>query len=222
MWTIKLKLNHKDCPIVTRCVKFKVIVLSYPSISYEKKGKKFATTICRFQSEDEEAKKRFIEDLKADKRIVNLEVYGEVFIYEINLGKEGEHVMLYHNKELFFIKPTINHYDGHEYWEVASWKRALLEKFSKELEKHMDIFSILKLEESPLKEIYFPSVMPQLSKKQKKALETAYSNGYYSYPRKITLKRLAKIAGVGISTFQEHLRKAELKILPILIEQQIT
>ena len=37
MWITKLKLMHKDCPIVTRCKKFKLIVLSYPSTWYEKK-----------------------------------------------------------------------------------------------------------------------------------------------------------------------------------------
>ena len=85
----------------------------------------------------------------------------------------------------------------------------------------MDICEILKMENSPLTDVYFPNVMPKLSKHQKTALEIAYNNGYYSYPRKITLEQLAKIAKVGISTFQEHLRKAELKLLPVIIEQQI-
>ena len=51
--------------------------------------------------------------------------------------------------------------------------------------------------------------------------ELAYENGYYSYPRKITLKKLAGLAKIGISTFQEHLRKAELKLLPTIIEYQM-
>ncbi|MBI4452821.1 helix-turn-helix domain-containing protein [Candidatus Woesearchaeota archaeon] len=221
MWITKLKLKHEDCPIVNRCVKFNILVLSYPSTWYEKNGKRFATTTCYFQSNDESQKKKFIEDLKADRRITNLEVSGDVFTYEINLGKEGEHVMLYHNKNIIFVKPAVNHYDGHEYWEVACWKREELEKFIKELKAHMDVCEILKLENSPLTDIYFPNVMPKLSKSQKEALEIAYINGYYSYPRKVTLEQLAKIAKKGISTFQEHLRKAELKLLPVIIEYQI-
>ena len=152
---------------------------------------------------------------------VNLETSGDVFTYEINLGKEGEHVMLYHNKSILFVKPTINHYDGHEYWEVASWKREELENFIKELKGHMDVCKIIKLENSKLTDVYFPNTMPKLSKHQKIALELAYLNGYYSYPRKIHLNELAKIAKIGISTFQEHLRKAELKLLPAIIEYQI-
>ena len=221
MWITKLKLKHQDCPIVNRCERFNLIVLSYPSTWYEKKNKKFATTTCYFQSNDEKQKKKFIDDLKSDKRISNLEVSGDVFTYEINLGKEGEHVMLYHNKDIIFVKPTVNHYDGHEYWEVASWKREELENFIKALKSHMDICEIMRLENSPLTDVYFPNVMPKLSKHQKTALELAYRNGYYSYPRQITLEQLAKIAKIGISTFQEHLRKAELKLLPVIIEQQI-
>lgn len=221
MWITKLQLRHEDCPIVTRCQKFKLIVFSYPSTWYEKKGKKYATTTCYFQSTDEIQKQKFIKDLKADKRITNLDISGDIFTYEIDLGKEGEHVMLYHKQQIFFIKPVINHYDGHEYWEVASWKREFLQNFIDALEKHMDVCNILKLENSHLSDVYFPNVMPRLSKGQKRAIELAYLNGYYSYPRKISLEGLAKIAGVGISTFQEHLRKAELKLLPTIIEYQL-
>jgi len=221
MWITKLKLQHKDCPIVTRCKKFHLIVFSYPSTWYEKKDHKFATTTCYFQSQDEVKKKKFLVDLKADKRITQLEAAGDTFTYEINLGKKGEHVMLYRPQQIFFVKPTINHFDGHEYWEVASWKREELEKFISNLKEHMDVATILKMEHSSLTDVYFPNVMPKVSVQQKKALELAYQHGYYSYPRKIKLEQLAKIAKVGLSTFQEHLRKAELRLLPVIIEQQL-
>lgn len=221
MWVTKLQLRHEDCPIVTRCQKFKLLVYSYPSTWYSKKDHKFATTTCYFQSPDEHAKAKFIADLHADKRITNLECSGDIFTYEIDLGREGEHVMLYHTKNIFFMKPVVNHYDGHEYWEVAAWKKEELQKFIKSLEGHMDVCVILKIEKGPLTDVYFPNVMPKLSKNQKKAIELAYMNGYYSYPRKATLEKLAGIAHVGISTFQEHLRKAELKLLPVLVEHQM-
>jgi len=219
MWMTKLRLKHKDCPIVNRCEQFKLLVYSYPSHWYEKKGKKFATTTCYFSSPDEQ-NKRFLFDLKKDKRITHLEISNDIFTYEIDLGRKGEHVMLYRNQQIFFVKPTINHFDGHEYWEVASWKKEELQKFIAMLRKHMDICEILQLKQAPLTDIYFPNVMPSISKSQKKALELAHLHGYYSYPRKITLEKLAKLSKIGISTFQEHLRKAELRLLPVLIEQQ--
>jgi predicted DNA binding protein len=221
MWITKLQLQHNDCPIVSRCKKYNLLVFSYPSTWYKKNNNKLATTTCYFQSENKNKKELFIKDLKADKRITNLEVSKDIFTYEINLKKQGEHVMLYHTKEIFFIKPTINHFDGYEYWEVASWTKETLQSFIKELKNHMNICNIQKIEKSPLTDIYFPNIMPKISIKQKQALGLAYLHGYYSYPRKVTLEKLAKLAKIGTSTFQEHLRKAEIKLLPVIIEQQI-
>ena len=221
MWIAKLKLRHKDCPIVTRCQKYKIIVLSYPSSWYERKGKKYATTTCYFQSSSEIQKKKYYQDLKKDRRITNCEISGDTFTYEIALDEYGEHVMLYYTRQLFFVKPTINHYDGHEYWEVASWKKKVLQAFFQALKGHMDVCIILKLARTPLTDIYFPNVMPKLSKNQKRCISLAYELEYYSYPRKITLEKLAKAAKISLSTYQEHLRKAELKLLPVILEHQL-
>ena len=59
--------------------------------------------------------------------------------------------------------------------------------------------------------------MPFLSKNQRKALELAFANGYYDYPRKIELKDLAKQMNLSLSTYREHLRRAEKKVMPDLI-----
>ena len=211
---------HKDCPVVPRCKKFKLIVLSYPSTWYEKDENKFATTTCFFQSGDEKKKKQFLNALKSDKRLTKLEISGDIFTYEIDLGKKGQHVMLYHTKNIFFVKPVVNHSDGHEYWEVAAWEKSVLQKFIQSLQKQMDSCSIMKMENTKLSDVYFPNVMPKISKQQRMAIDLAYANGYYSYPRKTTLEKLAKIAKLRISTFQEHLRKAELKLLPVIIKYQ--
>ena len=59
--------------------------------------------------------------------------------------------------------------------------------------------------------------MPFLTKGQKRAIELATQRGYYNFPRKTELKHLAKEAGISLSTFREHLRKAEKKVMPDLI-----
>ena len=218
MWVISLKLRHDDCPIVTRCQKFKLNVLSYPSSWYEKNGKKFATTTCYFQNSKELQKHQYLKALRADKRITRLEVAGDIFTFEINLGSKGEHVMLYHTRNIFFVKPVVNNLDGHEYWHVAAWTKPELDVFVKNLQKKMDVCEILEVKNSKLTDVYFPNVMPKLTKQQKMAIELAQENGYYEYPRKITLEKLARRATVKLSTFQEHLRKAELKLLPVIIQ----
>ena len=62
--------------------------------------------------------------------------------------------------------------------------------------------------------------IPKLTNKQRFAVELAIEKGYYEYPRKISVQELAKISKSPRSTFQEHLRKAESKLMKILLQSQ--
>ena len=75
---------------------------------------------------------------------------------------------------------------------------------------------LLSIKKEELPNLYVPTVMPKLTKKQKDAITLALSHDYYSFPRKTDLEKLAKIMSVSRVTFQEHLRKAETKLLPSL------
>ncbi len=220
MWQMKLKVKHNDCPVVTRLEKFHFNVLSYPSTWYKHGREKRVTHIC-FMQGSPEAKTAFLKDFEKDKDLVRLEVEGDVFTYEYRLRRGGQHVQLYYNAKMVFVEPVLNSPDGHEYWHVASWDREVLSKFYRDLLDNMDYVEILSLKESKLKNVYFPNIMPSLSKEQEKAATLAYEHGYYHYPRRIALRQLAKIAGVSLSTFQENLRRAEIVLLPHLIEQRI-
>jgi predicted DNA binding protein len=58
-----------------------------------------------------------------------------------------------------------------------------------------------------------------LTEKQVGALLTAYKNGYYRLPRKTDVKTIAAKQNVARTTFQEHLRKAECKVISTMIPQ---
>jgi len=73
---------------------------------------------------------------------------------------------------------------------------------------------MIKINKEKITNISFTTTLPELTKKQKQAFEVAMHNGYYEYPRTVELKQLAKIMKVSYSTYQEHLRKAESKIIP--------
>ncbi len=47
----------------------------------------------------------------------------------------------------------------------------------------------------------------------------AVKEGYYDYPRKIYLEKLAQISRVKRQSFQENLRRAEKKLVPFLTER---
>lgn len=64
---------------------------------------------------------------------------------------------------------------------------------------------------------------PCLTPKQEEVLLRAYELGYYSYPRKIDLKELAKRLNLSPSTVAELLRKSEIKLIKrYLIEEYFT
>jgi predicted DNA binding protein len=56
-----------------------------------------------------------------------------------------------------------------------------------------------------------------LTSKKLKALTLAFNSGYYELPRKIYLENLAKEMNIHRRTFEEHLRKAEKKIMVYII-----
>jgi len=56
-----------------------------------------------------------------------------------------------------------------------------------------------------------------LTRKQSDALLAAYRLGYYHSPRQVTTEHIAASTGVGRTTYEEHLRKAENRVIAALI-----
>jgi|TARA_Y100000034_G_scaffold25723_1_gene30602 predicted DNA binding protein len=59
----------------------------------------------------------------------------------------------------------------------------------------------------------------QLTDKQLHSINLAVAYGYYNWPRKVTLEELATVRKVSRRTYQDHLRKAEEKILRKIVEE---
>jgi len=57
----------------------------------------------------------------------------------------------------------------------------------------------------------------RLTEKQIKAFLGAYDSGYYRIPKKITAAELARKIHLSRTTFEEHLRKAENKVLSAIV-----
>ncbi len=216
MWIAKLRIRHKDCVIGSRCKRFNCISIGVPFNSYSDKKFQYFSHFETLVGKEEDIKK-FIQDLKNDKTIENLEIEGNSLFFVNKVPTKTKIPTTHYNPKTFFIKPVVVDKEGYEYWEIGSWKKELLSDFIVNLEKEDFEIKLLKMENSKLNNIYFPQVMPNLTINQKKALELAYEFGYYNYPRKIELKDLAKKANISLSTFREHLRRAEKRIMPDLI-----
>lgn len=66
------------------------------------------------------------------------------------------------------------------------------------------------------------TALPTLSDGQREALSLAVEAGYYEIPRETTTEEIATEMGVSRRTFEEHLRRAENKIVKNLLQYLLT
>ena len=214
MWLAKFKNWHKDCIIRPRCVKYNVTDLVYLVNSWIEKGKFHYTELHILQGKEEDIKK-FASDLKKDKSFIKFEQKGN-YIMTLNVKPfNNKFYSVVFDPKLVYVKPVVQRADGYEDWELACWDKEPLMSIMKIPTFDMKLKSIEKVK---LTNLFVPQIYPKLSPKQKEAIETAIKNGYYNYPRKIELVKLAKIMKISRQTYQEHLRKAEIKLIPFLTE----
>jgi len=62
------------------------------------------------------------------------------------------------------------------------------------------------------------TALPSLSDGQQRALSTAVDAGYYEIPRESTTGEIAEELGISRRTFEEHLRRAENKIVKNILK----
>ena len=214
MWLAKLRIKH-DCTIGSRCEKFSCTAYSIPLGIWHDKNHEY--TIERHIIEgDNKNTKAFLDDLQTDRRVKNLEISKNTVFFIGVMGKKKIPTS-YWNQKIIFVKPVFVDRKGYEHWEIASWRKENLANFIKNLEKDKEMNVVIeKIHEIKLEDVYFPKLMPKLSERQKRAFELAVEHGYYNFPRKIGLEGLAKAMKVSVSTLQEHLRRAEEKIIPTM------
>jgi predicted DNA binding protein len=213
MWVTKIKFSAKETLIGSKAEKYKVNLFAFPlSYTYEKNWILVHITGNIFG--EEKNKKDFLKELKKDKRVINFEINNDFFIGTI---KEPLFFKTMYNKDMISIAPALISDKGYDIFIVGSFKRDVLIKLAKTLEKNRD-GELISIENKKINSISITKIGPELTEKQKKAIEIAIKNGYYNSPRKIDVKKLAKLSGLSFSTYQVHLRKAESKLIPYFFE----
>lgn len=125
------------------------------------------------------------------------------------------------NLDILHISP-INYYEGWEYHRVIAFRQDDITKLIDNLQECSYIPWILRkvpfsgfTEESMT--VRTETLFANLTDFQTDAVLTAHSHGYYKIPRSANVKTISNNIGVRRTTFQEHLRKAENKIIQALI-----
>jgi len=108
--------------------------------------------------------------------------------------------------------------DGVETWYLMAHKdRQEVKRVIREVEEagHADI-DIKSITSKHQPSGNHETNLQQLSVRQREIFEFARNNGYYQWPRGVTARELAAELGISKTTFLEHLRKAEAKLLTSL------
>ncbi|MDD1773521.1 MAG: helix-turn-helix domain-containing protein [Methanomassiliicoccales archaeon] len=118
----------------------------------------------------------------------------------------------------WYVPPSVFH-GGWEYYKIMTWRRENVSRLVRSIEGiggTVKLVSIKPLGEQGLAGescLTSGSIVAGLTGKQIDALAKAYQMGYFETPARIDADAMAKRVGLSRSTFAEHLRKAESKVL---------
>jgi len=115
------------------------------------------------------------------------------------------------------LQPTTYH-EGWEWYRMISFSQKDIKATFDELAKFSkyEIISRTTRPDYSVRETFVVStnkLFGELTGKQRDALAAALDNGYYRVPKKVTTDEIAHQMGQPRTTYEEHLRKAESKVL---------
>lgn len=206
-----------------KCRAFHIELLAIP-LDYYTQGDTILYSRMATLFGDEHQIKKFMEALKHDRDVVKFEQQGSTLVLTSKKPLTERIPSSLLGRNVFLTKPVFHDQEGYEYYEVGSTVKKHLMTFIQEVKTDvhdLEFFRIMKIEQVKCKDIYFPSFLPKLTDPQKRALNLAIIRGYYNYPRKVELKQLADETKCSLSTFREHLRRAEKKVMPDLLRTLI-
>lgn len=213
MWVARIKLSGAGTLIGSKTAKHKVNLFGFPlSYYYEKDW--IIVHIAGTLLGKEENKKRFVKELKKEARTIDFELNNDFFIGTI---REPIYAKDIYNKEIIHLAPALISEFGYEIITVGCFQREPLNRIIRLVQKTHKA-ELISIQQKKIKSVSIMGIHPELTDKQKQAMELAIKHGYYFSPRRIDLPKLAKIAGISYSTFQVHLRKAEAKLIPYFFE----
>lgn len=210
MWTVLFRVDHKNCFYSKPLSKYGLESYVYFIHKYYKKNEFRSIGLAIFKEVNDNVK-NFVEEINSDSRVIK--VHNEGNMYYV-LAKGNDDVALGIDKDFLMLKPAFFK-DGFEYWNFSSLSKKKIQEFCKKIGTISDI-NIISLKESTPKVVIY-NAKPDIKIDQKEAFKLARLEGYYDFPRKISLKDLAKKYNIARTTFSSHLRKAEKKILSEIV-----
>ncbi|SDL96345.1 hypothetical protein SAMN04487949_0326 [Halogranum gelatinilyticum] len=95
----------------------------------------------------------------------------------------------------------------------ACYRDLVADGYTVDVESKREVTSVR--QDAPL--LTLADVLPTLTERQRQVLHTAVDGGYYEIPRETTTEAIAAAVGVERRTAEEHLRRAENKLVASLV-----
>lgn len=210
MWVAKFSFDASKALIGGLAVKNKVFLNLYPFYIQEQKDH---VRVSFFIVLRHDHIKKFARELKKSENIVFCNQKGRFLIGQ---AIEPLKYSILYDPEIIHLKPwVVDGENSEETFVVGSRKRKYLSHIA-DVIKHKHLGKLNYIKWMDISDLFMVNVMPKITEKQRTAMELAVKQGYYNYPRKTTLRCLAKMMNLSYATFHAHLRKAEQKMLPSL------
>ncbi len=216
MWVAEFKVWHESSEVLALTRKYDVSVQSIYLNVYKERGKTVISKVLAVNGRDAQA---YIADvLKTMRRYRIRHAERNYVFFSVPHDSLSYHTLIL-GESVFFIKPFVLK-DGFEYWTVASWDKKSIQHLFRKIRSTAEKATIemLGLKEEDVN-LFLPDVLQKLSDRQFEVMRRAAELGYYSYPRKIDLKQLARKMKLSPSALREHLRLAEAKLVPVALQQ---
>lgn len=118
------------------------------------------------------------------------------------------------------LLPPLRYERGAKFCRVLALDPANLTRFYRDVQEAFRVTVKSKREiDAIVQDRPLQSALPELSERQREALLEAYESGYYAIPRETTTEELASVMDIDRRTFEEHLRRAENKLVGQIVEQ---
>jgi hypothetical protein len=215
LFEVVLRISH-DCP-------FANISKKYPSLEMCSwcNGEHDVYELHGESKEEYDAVLKEIADLgelveeSSDQHKAHLIIETCICTRENSVGKNIQDFDLLHVSPVIYSK-------GWEYYRIIAFRHEDLKKFLEQMESRGFIYEIVR--KVPFDGFIASSLtmtadalFSDLTDKQIEALLMAHNSGYYLFPRKNDIQSIAAKKRVPRTTFQEHLKKAENKLVSSLV-----
>jgi len=214
MWSAKCLIPAKDGMLVASLAKkHHVALFGYP-LSCQEKNRTCYILSTGYMVGEPANKKSFLSDLKKDKRTIKVDMTNEHFGFW--LLKQHQSTKMFYDPLIIYVKPFYISPTGDQILELASWDKEKLMNIVRMIQTALYGGKLLSITQKKINHITIMTTFPELTEKQKHAFDLAVEHGYYGYPRKISMQKLAKIMKTSYATYEFHLRNAEKKLMPYL------